>query len=159
MLQGGYTCVAAHCNFHLRGKESDRDAAFVQTLCTKLQVPLHIHDFDTKSYAEAHRVSVEMAARELRYAWFEEVREQERAQVIGVAHHRDDSVETFFCEFGAWYRHSRIERDCAEEWGNRPSFIGCRQDGHFGFLGVYEGRIMSWTAPIRETSLPVISSV
>ena len=95
LLQGGYTCVAAHCNFHLRGKESDRDAAFVQTLCTKLQVPLHIHDFDTKSYAEAHRVSVEMAARELRYAWFEEVREQERAQVIGVAHHRDDSVETF----------------------------------------------------------------
>lgn len=95
LLQGGYTCVAAHCNFHLRGKESDRDAAFVQTLCTKLQVPLHIHDFDTKSYAEAHRVSVEMAARELRYAWFEEVRKQERAQVIGVAHHRDDSVETF----------------------------------------------------------------
>lgn len=95
LLQGGYACVAAHCNFHLRGKESDRDAAFVQALCAKLQVPLRITDFDTRTYAESHRVSIEMAARELRYAWFEEVRKQEQAQVIGVAHHRDDSVETF----------------------------------------------------------------
>lgn len=95
LLQGGYTCVVVHCNFHLRGEESDRDVAFVQKLCAKLQVPLRINDFDTRAYAETHHVSIEMAARKLRYAWFEEVRKQEQAQVIGVAHHRDDSVETF----------------------------------------------------------------
>ena len=95
LLAGGYACVAVHCNFHLRGNESDRDEAFVRALCSKLHVPLRVKDFDTESYAETHRISIEMAARDLRYAWFEEIRRQERAQVIGVAHHRDDSVETF----------------------------------------------------------------
>ena len=95
LLQGGYACIAVHCNFHLRGKESDRDEAFVRALCMKWNVPLLLKDFDTEGYAEKRRISIEMAARELRYAWFEEVRRQEYAQAIGVAHHRDDSVETF----------------------------------------------------------------
>ena len=95
LVESGVRCVAAHCNFHLRGTESDRDEAFVRTLCARLEVPLHVADFDTKAYAAAHHVSVEMAARELRYAWFEQIRMQEQAQAIAVAHHRDDSVETF----------------------------------------------------------------
>lgn len=95
LLQAGYTCVAAHCNFHLRGEESCRDEAFVRDLCGRLQVPLHVTHFDTEGYASAHGVSIEMAARELRYAWFEEVRTAEKARVVAVAHHRDDSVETF----------------------------------------------------------------
>lgn len=95
LLQAGYTCVAAHCNFHLRGEESCRDEAFVRDLCRRLQVPLHVTHFDTEGYASAHGVSIEMAARELRYAWFEEVRTAEKAKVVAVAHHRDDSVETF----------------------------------------------------------------
>ncbi|MDL2291754.1 tRNA lysidine(34) synthetase TilS [Bacteroides sp. OttesenSCG-928-F21] len=94
LLSLGYTCEAAHCNFHLRAEESNRDEEFVQTLCQKLNVPLHRIDFDTHSYAEEQKISIEMAARELRYNWFAEIREKQQAAVVAVAHHRDDSVET-----------------------------------------------------------------
>ena len=85
---------AAHCNFHLRGEESDRDEAFCVELCKGLGVELHRAHFDTREYAELHKVSIEMAARELRYRWFEQLREDIGAAGICVAHHRDDSVET-----------------------------------------------------------------
>jgi len=91
----GYSCECAHCNFHLRGEESDRDEAFVVDLCKKQSTPLHMKHFDTEAYAKDHHLSIEMAARELRYAWFELLREKIGASVIAVAHHRDDSVETF----------------------------------------------------------------
>lgn len=90
----GYRCVAMHCNFHLRGEESDRDEAFARAFAESLRVPFRKIDFDTTAYAEEKHVSIEMAARELRYAWFEETRQQLGAQAIAVAHHRDDSVET-----------------------------------------------------------------
>lgn len=95
LLHEGYDCVAAHCNFHLRGAESDRDEGFVRALCERLTVPLEVVHFDTAVYAVQHSCSIEMAARELRYAWFEQVRQQTGASVIAVAHHKDDSVETF----------------------------------------------------------------
>lgn len=95
LLHEGYDCVAAHCNFHLRGAESDRDEGFVRALCERLSVPLEVVHFDTAAYAVQHNCSIEMAARELRYAWFEQVRQQTGASVIAVAHHKDDSVETF----------------------------------------------------------------
>ena len=85
---------AAHCNFHLRGEESDRDEAFCVELCKGLGVELHRAHFDTREYAELHKVSIEMAARELRYKWFEQLRQDIGASGICVAHHRDDSVET-----------------------------------------------------------------
>jgi tRNA(Ile)-lysidine synthase len=85
---------AAHCNFHLRGDESDRDEAFCVELCQQLGVELHRAHFDTREYAELHKVSIEMAARELRYKWFEQLRQDIGAAGICVAHHRDDSVET-----------------------------------------------------------------
>lgn len=91
----GYQCECAHCNFHLRGEESNRDEAFVQQLCQKFDIPLHVTHFDTTDYARTHRISIEMAARELRYQWFETLRQSIGAKVIAVAHHRDDSVETF----------------------------------------------------------------
>lgn len=95
LCASGYLCVAAHCNFHLRGEESDRDEAFVRNLCAHLKVPLEVVHFDTKGYAEVHKCSIEMAARELRYDWFEAMRVKYKAQVVAVAHHKDDSVETF----------------------------------------------------------------
>lgn len=95
LLALGYTCEAAHCNFHLRNEESDRDEQFVGRLCQKWNVRLHVVHFDTKLYAAEHRVSIEMAAREIRYEWFEKLRQEREASVIAVAHHRDDSVETF----------------------------------------------------------------
>lgn len=95
LLQLGYTCEAAHCNFHLRGEESDRDEAFVRQLCKVHQVPLHVTHFETLREAEERHISIEMAARELRYNWFEEIRQECGADVIAIAHHQDDSVETF----------------------------------------------------------------
>ena len=91
----GYPCEAAHCNFHLRGDESNRDEAFVRALCKELQVPLYVQHFNTQEYAEEKGISIEMAARDLRYNWFEELRQQNGCLHIAVAHHQDDSVETF----------------------------------------------------------------
>ena len=69
----GYRIEAAHCNFHLRGEESDRDEEFVKDLCTKENIPLHLIHFDTKEYASLHQVSIEMAARDLRYGYFRQL--------------------------------------------------------------------------------------
>ena len=90
----GFNVHAVHCNFHLRGDESDRDEAFCIELCQGLGVKLHRAHFDTREYAELHKVSIEMAARELRYKWFEQLRKDIGAAGICVAHHRDDAVET-----------------------------------------------------------------
>ena len=91
----GYSCEGAHCNFHLRGEESNRDETFVRNLCKQFAVPLHVIHFETEAYAKEHHLSIEMAARSLRYEWFEKLRKERNASVIAVAHHRDDSVETF----------------------------------------------------------------
>lgn len=90
----GYTVEAVHCNFHLRGDESDRDEQFVRSLCEKEDISLHLAHFDTKTYAELHQVSIEMAARELRYRYFEQLRQDIGACEVCVAHHQDDAVET-----------------------------------------------------------------
>ncbi len=90
----GYNIHAAHCNFHLRGEESDRDELFCESLCQQKSIPFHRIHFDTLTYAETHKVSVEMAARELRYHYFEELRSDIGATGVCVAHHQDDSVET-----------------------------------------------------------------
>ncbi len=102
----GYRVKALHCNFHLRGKESDRDQAFVEELCKQNDVPLSVRHFETEAYAKRRGISIEMAARDLRYEWFRQ--EQADASsapngqwpmangqcVIAVAHHRDDQAET-----------------------------------------------------------------
>ena len=90
----GYPCVAAHCNFHLRNDESDADADFAQQTAEALGLPFRRIDFDTADYAHQNGVSTEMAARTLRYEWFETLRRELGAEAIAVAHHRDDNVET-----------------------------------------------------------------
>ena len=94
LKEQGFRIHAAHCNFHLRGEESDRDEAFCVELCGRLGIELHRVHFDTKTYANLHHVSIEMAARELRYRWFEQLRQDIGASAICVAHHQNDSVET-----------------------------------------------------------------
>ncbi|MDP4276748.1 MAG: tRNA lysidine(34) synthetase TilS [Bacteroidota bacterium] len=89
-----YACIGAHVNFHLRGEESDRDAAFSHQLCRDLGVPFYKTDLYAAEYAEREGISVEMAARDLRYRWFEQLRKEQGAVAIAVAHHKDDSVET-----------------------------------------------------------------
>lgn len=90
----GYQVQALHCNFHLRQEESDRDERFVSELCRKNNIPLLIKHFNTKEYAARNNVSIEMAARDLRYNWFYDVLTDNNAQSIAVAHHRNDQAET-----------------------------------------------------------------
>ena len=95
LLALDYRVEAVHCNFRLRGDESDRDEQFVKDLCNRHHVPLHLIHFDTAEYASLHQVSIEMAARELRYRYFDQLRQDIEAETVCVAHHRDDAVETF----------------------------------------------------------------
>jgi tRNA(Ile)-lysidine synthase len=90
----GYDCLAAHCNFHLRGEESQRDERLAENLAAFRQIPFFRQDFDTEKIARESGISIEMAARDLRYAWFEQLRTEQQADAIAVAHHRDDSIET-----------------------------------------------------------------
>ncbi len=90
----GYTVEAIHCNFHLRGEESDRDEAFCKSFCEQQQVPIHLVHFDTREYAALHHQSIEMAARTLRYRYFSQLCHDLPADAVCVAHHQDDSVET-----------------------------------------------------------------
>lgn len=90
----GYPVSALHCNFHLRGEESDADQQFVEKLCQQFGVSLGVTHFHTADYAKSHGISIEMAARELRYQWFWEQMEEQKAQAIAVGHHMDDQAET-----------------------------------------------------------------
>ena len=94
--RAGYECEAAHCNFNLRGEESDGDEQLVREVCKRLGVKLHVKSFKTKEYAEANGISIEMAARDLRYEWFYSLLEKQDQDFMVTAHHGDDAVETFF---------------------------------------------------------------
>jgi len=90
----GYDCIIAHCNFHLRTEESNRDEKFVRSLARNYNFPFYSIDFQTTEYATNNGISIEMAARDLRYNWFSELLEKHHAQAVAVAHHADDSIET-----------------------------------------------------------------
>ncbi len=91
-----YTIAVAHCNFHLRGEESNRDEVFVCNFAKTHNLTVHCTEFNTEEYAKKHSLSIEMAARELRYAWFAELCAEFHYTKIVVAHNASDSVETFF---------------------------------------------------------------
>lgn len=90
----GYPCVALHCNFHLRGEDSNQDASFCKALCARYSIPLSVCSFDTKLHAEREKISIEMAARNLRYTAFQEEIKKHSIKKIAVAHHLQDNVET-----------------------------------------------------------------
>lgn len=96
MHQAGYRFAIAHCNFHLRPGDCDRDQLFVQQLADSLQADFYTVDFDTHTFAEEQGMSIEEAARELRYRWFASLCDEHGFSCVATAHHRDDSVETFF---------------------------------------------------------------
>ena len=95
-VNSGYTVGVAHCNFSLRGAESDEDEILVQEHARKYGIECHNRRFDTVGEMERTGESMEMAARRLRYTWFAELCEEHGYTVIAVAHHIDDSIETFF---------------------------------------------------------------
>jgi tRNA(Ile)-lysidine synthase len=90
----GYSFGIAHCNFQLRGAEAYADQQFCQQLADELQLPFYTINFDTEAYAQQHHVSIQMAARDLRYQWFEQIRQQHQYHFIALAHHQNDTIET-----------------------------------------------------------------
>ena len=95
----GLNISLAHCNFNLRGKESDADEGFVLELAENLELEVFVQRFDTELYAKDNKRSIQMAARELRYSWFSELAEQLKFDFILTAHHADDNLETFLINF------------------------------------------------------------
>ena len=95
-VEAGYNIGVAHCNFSLRGAESDEDEATVTAEAAKYGVPFYNKRFDTQAEMERTGESMEMAARRLRYEWFEQLCEEHGYTTIAIAHHIDDSIETFF---------------------------------------------------------------
>ena len=96
LLACGHKCIAAHCNFNLRGNESEGDELFVTALCEEWKVELLKANFNTKKHAQTNKISIEMAARELRYGWFDELLKTTDATLVATGHHGNDSIETFF---------------------------------------------------------------
>ncbi len=94
--KSGYNFGIAHCNFQLRGLESEKDLSFVKSLGEKYKVPFYYINFETEVYARDNGISVQMAARDLRYSWFNELMNDEAYDCFATAHHLDDQVETFF---------------------------------------------------------------
>jgi tRNA(Ile)-lysidine synthase len=92
----GFEFGIAHSNFGLRGEESDGDEAFVKELATQLGVEFHVRHFDTKQFAAGQKISIQMAARDLRYEWFNQILTENGYSYIATAHHLDDQAETFF---------------------------------------------------------------
>jgi len=90
----GVNIGVAHCNFNLRGDEAQRDENFVKMLSASLDVPCYLTHFDTKKYAAENKISTQMAARDLRYPWFEEIRVKYGYDLVASAHHQNDTVET-----------------------------------------------------------------
>ena len=124
----GYTVESAHCNFHLRGAESQRDEEFVRRLCQRLDIPLHVREFDTTAYAHSQGMSIEMAARELRYGWFDQLCQERGISNVATAHHADDNVETLLLNLvrgtglqglcGIPPRNGRVVRPLLSVWRN-----------------------------------------
>lgn len=93
-------CIVAHCNFSLRGDESDGDEQFVREQTSGLGLPIVVKKFDTKGFAGTHKLSIQMAARELRYNWFSQLCDEHKCRYVAVAHNKDDVLETFFINLG-----------------------------------------------------------
>jgi tRNA(Ile)-lysidine synthase len=93
--RAGYDCAIAHCNFQLRGEESDAEEVFVRSLAASLEMPVYVRRFDVEETCREKGISIQMAARELRYAWFGELIREQGFDVVATAHNLNDSVETF----------------------------------------------------------------
>ncbi|HEY3429318.1 MAG TPA: tRNA lysidine(34) synthetase TilS [Cyclobacteriaceae bacterium] len=104
--EAGFSIGVAHCNFQLRGKDSDEDENFVQQLCRELHVPVFVKRFDTQAYAWENRLSTQMAARELRYSWFDHLLDEQQYHFLATGHHFDDTVETILLN---WIKGSSME--------------------------------------------------
>lgn len=149
----GYDVCAAHCNFHLRGEESDRDELFCVDLCNQFNISLHRIHFDTQTYAAKYKASIEMAARDLRYNYFAQLCKDIGANGICVAHHRNDNVETVILNL---LRGSGVEglAGIAPKNGNivRPLLCICRED-ILGYLATQHQSYVTDSTNLEDDAL------
>lgn len=128
LYTAGYKLGVAHCNFQLRGAESDGDEHFVKQYCARLGIPFFCTRFDTNNYATEHKLSIQMAARDLRYAWFNELLKKQGFAKLATAHHFSDSIETVLLN---WAKGGGTEslRGIAPQRGNiiRPLLFATRE--------------------------------
>jgi tRNA(Ile)-lysidine synthase len=135
----GASFAVAHCNFCLRGAESDGDEDFVREWCSRKGIPVFVKRFDTETYAKQRHISTEMAARDLRYAWFDELCREEGFDKVAVAHNADDNAETFFLNLLRGTGTRGLRGMTARGRILRP------------LLGISRGQIRKW---MEERSLP-----
>lgn len=166
----GFSVAIAHCNFRLRGVESDDDERLVNDLAIKYDAPLFKTSFDTVAYAQENKISIEMAARDLRYQWFEMIRATHHFDCIAVAHHRDDQLETFFLNLtrgtgltgltGMRPANGKIvrpllfaSREEIEQYRNEY-FLDFREDSSNQSLDYHRNKIRHTLLPVMETLNP-----
>lgn len=166
--QAGFPFGIAHCNFQLRGEESDEDERFVESMAKHYQVPFYATHFRTADFANLHHVSIQMAARELRYAWFEEIREKEGYDSIATAHHLDDQVETFLINLlrgtgiaglhGIPVRKGPVIRPLL--FASREEIIGFAKEQHIPFREDSSNSTLTYTRNrIRHQLIPLLHSI
>jgi len=95
-VEAGYDCAIAHCNFQLRGRDSELDEAFVRSLAGSLEIPVFVERFNVEEEMRERNISLQMAARDLRYSWFDHLLREHQLDRVATAHNKNDAVETFF---------------------------------------------------------------
>jgi len=162
--KAGFSVAIAHCNFRLRGAESDGDERLVSELARKYDVPLYKTSFDTAEYAQENKISIEMAARDLRYQWFEMIRSAHHFDYIAVAHHRDDQLETFFLNLARGTGLTGLtgiivrpllfaSRDEIEKY-RHENFLDFHEDSSNQSLDYQRNKIRHTLLPVMETLNP-----
>lgn len=147
MKQLDVELTVAHCNFQLRDEDSNEDEAFVRVHCEKWNIPFFCKRFETNNYATEHKISIQMAARELRYAWFEELMEGKGFTKLATAHHFNDAIETMIIN---WVRGAGTEglRGIPSKRGNiiRPLLFATRDE-----INTYAAeQIITWREDISN---------
>jgi len=168
--KAGFPVAIAHCNFRLRGKESDGDERLVSELARKYDAPIFKTSFETADYAQENKISIEMAARDLRYQWFETIRSTHHFDCIAVAHHRDDQLETFFLNLARGTGLSGLtgmkpvngkivrpllfaSRDEIEKY-RHENFLDFREDSSNQSLDYQRNKIRHTLLPVMDTLNP-----
>lgn len=165
----GQPMMLAHCNFQLRGAESDRDEAFVRNLASEWKIPLHVRHFNTKTYAQEQKLGIQVAARQLRYDFFEALRQQfadqGRQVLIATAHHANDNVETVMMNLfrgtgidglkGIPVRNGYIIRPLL--FATRKQLEGYAQDNQLSWVEDSSNAKVDYTRNyIRKTIIPAV---
>ena len=170
----GFSIEVAHCNFNLRGEESNGDEQFVKEACHSLDISFNCKHFDTEKYAQDNGVSIQMAARDLRYTWFEEIRSANNIDFIATAHHQDDQIETILLNLsrgtglkgmhGILAKHQYIirpllfcDRQALESWMKEKAYLH-REDSSNASVKYYRNKIRHQVLPVLKEINPSLSN-